>query len=354
MNNNQNVIIKGIPSDIKPEIRGAFTARLNTAVSKLLKSTKLNELNLAISYPHNQVSNSQKNSSEKSTTSAEKQALNEELPKEERAKRYRSEPPLYSLEQLILADQIQQDLFEAIDAVEVDETVFEKWGLKRIDPYPRTILNFWGPPGTGKTLAAHAIAARLGIPIICASYAEIESMFHGVGPQNLEALFYAAERDKALLFIDEADSLLSRRLSDVNTGSEQAVNSMRSQLLICVQKFKGIVIFATNLVENYDKAFRSRVYSIHFPLPDEHCRKQIWRKLLEQHLPLAADVEIDDLSSVEASGREIKDAIIKSARKAALRAISEGKSPEQGIVTMEDLSQSLGQIKDSQNYRVAE
>jgi SpoVK/Ycf46/Vps4 family AAA+-type ATPase len=92
--------------------------------------------------------------------------------------------------------------------------------------------------------------------IIEASYAHIKSMYHGEGPKNVEALFYAAQAQNAILFIDEADSLLSRRLTNVNQGSEQAINSMRSQLLICLERFKGVVIFATNLVQNYDPAFR--------------------------------------------------------------------------------------------------
>jgi hypothetical protein len=36
----------------------------------------------------------------------------------------------------------------------------------------------------------------------------------------------------------------------VTQGSEQAINSMRSQLLICLEAFSGAVIFSTNLVEN--------------------------------------------------------------------------------------------------------
>ncbi len=65
-------------------------------------------------------------------------------------------------------------------------------------------------------------------------------------------------------FFDEADSLLSKRLTSVSQGSEQAINSMRSQLLICLEEFRGIVIFATNLVINYDQAFLTRLISVEF------------------------------------------------------------------------------------------
>ncbi len=101
------------------------------------------------------------------------------------------------------------------------------------------------------------------------------------------------ERDNAILFIDEADSLLSRRLTNVTQGSEQAINSMRSQLLICLERFRGVVIFATNLVENYDKAFETRVRHVHFLLPDEQGRRDIWRRHLPARLPLAPDISLD-------------------------------------------------------------
>src|SRR6266496_2158927 len=187
-------------------------------------------------------------------------------------------------------DALMEDLLSAVEVMWVEHKVFDEWGLRTIQPFPHSALNFHGPPGTGKTLAAHAIAHTLKRSILVASYAEIESKFHGEGPKNVKAIFHAAERDQAILFIDEADSLLSKRLTEVTQGSEQAINSMRSQLFICLQEFRGVVIFATNLIENYDKAFETRVRYLHFPLPGEHCRREIWRRHLVPQLPLAENV----------------------------------------------------------------
>ncbi|WP_199333980.1 MULTISPECIES: ATP-binding protein [Nostocaceae] len=148
----------------------------------------------------------------------------------------------------------------------------------------------------------------------------------------------AAERDNALLFIDEADSLLSKRLTNVTQGSEQAINSMRSQLLICLEKFRGVVIFSTNLVENYDKAFETRVRNINFPLPDKSCRQEIWKRHLPTQLPLATDVTSERLAEVEdVCGRDIKNAVID----AAMRAARKGKK----ILELSDLLDSIERIK---------
>ena len=124
-----------------------------------------------------------------------------------------------------------------------------------------------------------------------------------------------------MLFIDEADSLLSKRLTNVTQGSEQAINSMRSQILICLEKFHGIVIFATNLVVNYDRAFASRLTSIKFDLPDENMREKIWRVHLlptdnakvKLKIPLADDVDIPALAkSYTLSGRSIRNAVVNA------------------------------------------
>jgi len=125
-------------------------------------------------------------------------------------------------------------------------------------------------------MAAEAIASRLGKKILRVSYADIESKFHGEGPKRLKGIFLAATRQDAVLFIDEADSLLSARLNHVTQGSEQAINSMRSQLLISLENHDGIVIFATNLIENYDKAFKTRLLSVEMKRPDVALREKIW------------------------------------------------------------------------------
>mgnify|MGYP000856881239 FL=1 len=252
--------------------------------------------------------------------------------------RYSAVKPRFSFDQLVLPSDLIQDLNATIKAVEVEKRVFETWGLSKIEPFPRSAINFHGHPGTGKTLAAHAIADKIGKNIIQASYADIESKFHGDGPKNVKALFQAAERDSAVLFIDEADSLLSKRLTNVTQGSEQAINSMRSQLLICLEQFKGVVIFATNLVTNYDKAFETRVRHIHFSLPDESCRFKIWQCHLPEELPISRDVDVALLAKIEdVCGRDIKNAVLD----AAIRAAIEGKHQ----ISHSDLTEAVDRIK---------
>jgi ATP-dependent 26S proteasome regulatory subunit len=227
--------------------------------------------------------------------------------------------PQYTFDQIILSPSVLEELNYSIHFEEVRHKVYNEWGLSKIEPSPKLALNFHGDSGTGKTMAAHAIANAMGKKIILASYAEIESKYHGDGPKNVKKLFQMAEEQNALLFIDEADSLLSKRLTNVTQGSEQAINSMRSQLLIQIEQFSGTVVFATNLATNYDSAFVTRIRSIHFEKPDLEMRKKLWQTMLLPTLPLDEQIDIDELSLIEdICGRDIKNAVVKAAIKTAI------------------------------------
>jgi len=99
------------------------------------------------------------------------------------------------------------------------------------------------------------------------------------------------------------------------------------------------VIFATNLVENYDKAFETRVRYLHFPMPGEHCRREIWRRHLVPQLPLAENVSIDQLAAYadDICGRDIRNAVID----AAVRVARYGKAQ----VELGDLIEAVDRIK---------
>ena len=226
---------------------------------------------------------------------------------------YHAETPHYSFDQVILPEDTRSKILEAVATIQVESKVFDQWGLRTIIPYAASAMSFYGRPGTGKTMAAEAVAHMLGKKIIRAAYADIESKYHGEGPKMVKAIFLAAEREDAVLFLDESDSLLSKRLTDVRSGSEQAINSMRSQLLMCLEQFRGIVIFATNLVVNYDRAFLSRLISIEFPDPDVNARRAIWERHLRGegiHIPLGDDIDTEALAEkYDFCGREIKNAV---------------------------------------------
>lgn len=257
------------------------------------------------------------------STSKDNRDKDSEYDYEKLSYNYQAFEPRFSFEQVILPQKTLEQIEEAIGILEVEAKVFDEWGLRAIIPEATSALSFYGPPGTGKTMTAEAIANRLGKKILRATYADVESKFHGEGPKMVKAIFRAAEREDAVLFLDESDSLLSKRLTNVSDGSSQAINSMRSQLLISLENFKGIVIFATNLVVNYDKAFLSRLINVEFTNPNAAERKRIWWNHLKTdviHVPLANDVDIDCLAdNYELCGREIKNVVKNACVSVALK-----------------------------------
>lgn len=253
--------------------------------------------------------------------------LVDEVPEEARqeaAITIRSMRPKYSFDQMILNDALLREIKVALMTIQKQHQIYHEWGFAEIDATPKAILNFYGPPGTGKTMAAHAVAHELNAPIIALNYAEIESKFVGDAPKNLVAAFEQASLEQAVLFFDEADSFLGKRIADVSSGSEQAINSLRSQMLILLEEFEGVVIFATNLVGNYDEAFESRILKhLEFTLPNGPTRAQLIKKMIPSKLPLApgtlSESQLKELAEISEgfAGRELKNAVLDAITNAA-------------------------------------
>lgn len=235
--------------------------------------------------------------------------------------------PRQNAKVLRLPPSVTDLIHNAIQRFNVSSLVYREWGLSQIDPIPRLSLNFVGPPGTGKTLAAHYVARALNKNILEVSYADIVSKYFGEAAKNLAELYRYSAESNAVLFIDEAETLLSRRSSGNTDGSDHAINSMRSQLLTLIEKTPILSIFASNLVSSYDEAFISRLISVPFALPDEAMRSEIWRAHLPASLPTESSVSPTQLARIHPglNGRQIARAVVEAAHRAAIagrRAVS--------------------------------
>lgn len=229
--------------------------------------------------------------------------------------------PLYTIDQLVLPEVTRQRLLDVAFFIEASKRVFDEWNLRSIEPRPSMAVNFRGPPGTGKTMAAHALASYLKRQILLCRLSDLESKFHGEGPKNLVELFSAANESGAVLFLDEAESLLSKRFAQPEQAAESAINSMRTELLMALDSFKGIIIFASNLPHSYDPAIESRLWNIEFTFPDQEARRRIWQTHLPAELPVSG-LSLDRLAAVDGvSGHDIKQAVISSAFSAARRGL---------------------------------
>ncbi len=222
--------------------------------------------------------------------------------------------PQYSLDKMILSEKVQNELNKTILLIQNQKKIYNEWGFSEIDPNPKCVINFYGPPGTGKTMAAHSIAYAVGKKILILNYSDIESKYVGEAPKNLMKAFQSAKETDSILFFDEADSFLGSRIRNVQQSSDQAINSLRSQMLMQLEIFNGTVIFATNLLENYDKAFESRIIkNVEFELPNEKLRKELIKRMIPSKVPKEEDLfDADFLNELSnlidgLSPREIKN-----------------------------------------------
>jgi SpoVK/Ycf46/Vps4 family AAA+-type ATPase len=229
--------------------------------------------------------------------------------------------PERTLSEVVLPPQTRRTLDQALAEVRNHNLIFSHWGLGERHTSGRGLaFNFAGPPGTGKTICAEAIAHALRKKLLVVDYAEAESMWLGETPKNIVAAFRAASEQNAVLFFDEADAIATRRSIGAGSAPDRERNLTVNVLLRELETFNGIVIFATNLAANFDRAFERRIRShVLFEIPGAEERARIWRlQIHPSKTPLAADVDFDQLAErYVATGGDIKNAVIKAAAAAA-------------------------------------
>lgn len=229
--------------------------------------------------------------------------------------------PRYTLEDLILPAATLQDIQDFLSHQEHEDLIYNIWGLAKTHKHQRQIaINLYGEPGTGKTIAAQAIASSLNRPIIAVNYSEIESKYVGETSKNITEIFNKAREENAIIFFDEADALLSRRVTNMSSSTDVSVNQTRSVLLTLIDQHSGIIIFTTNFIENYDAAFMRRILThILFELPDLDNRTKLWYKYIPKELPLSWDVSIPKLAEISKglSGSDIANCVLKAAMSAS-------------------------------------
>ncbi len=229
--------------------------------------------------------------------------------------------PERTLADVVLPPQTRRTLDQALAQVRNHTLIFQRWGLGERHTAGRGLaFNFAGPPGTGKTICAEAIAHELGMKMLVVDYAQAESMWLGETPKNVAAAFRSAAEQNAVLFFDEADAIAMRRSAGVSTALDRESNLTINVLLRELEAFNGIVIFATNLAANFDRAFERRIRThVLFEMPGVEERARIWQlQVHPRKTPLAPDVDFKVLSERYAmSGGDIKNAVIKAAAAAA-------------------------------------
>jgi proteasome regulatory subunit len=194
-------------------------------------------------------------------------------------------------------DQVRE-VREAVEDPLLTPELFEEVG---VDPPAGVLLH--GPPGTGKTMLAKAVANETDATFIKMAGSELVRKFIGEGSRLVRDLFeLAAERQPAVIFIDEIDAVAAKR-TDSKTSGDAEVQRTMMQLLSEMDGFDDRgeirIMAATNRFDMLDEAIlRPGRFDrlIEVPKPDESGRAQILR-IHTRDMNVATDVDYVELAT---------------------------------------------------------
>lgn len=157
---------------------------------------------------------------------------------------------------------------------------------------PRMNLLLWGPPGTGKTEFIKYLGQTLGTKVVVKMGSDLLSMWVGGTEQNIKDAFREAEEEKAILFLDEIDGLVQDRSGASRSWEVTQVN----ELLYQMENFKGVMVGATNFMDNLDQAIMRRfTFKLQFDYLDEAGKRLFFKRMFKAKL---TDTEAAQLAEV--------------------------------------------------------
>ncbi len=213
---------------------------------------------------------------------------------------------------------LDDEIREVRETIEEPLVAPEQFETVGIEPPSGVLLH--GPPGTGKTMLAKAVANQTDATFIKMAGSELVQKFIGEGARLVRDLFeLAAEREPAVLFIDEIDAIAAKR-TDSKTSGDAEVQRTMMQLLAEMDGFdeRGqiSIIAATNRFDMLDRAIlRPGRFDrlIEVPEPDQTGRERII-EIHAESMELADDVAIDSLAEMTAgfSGAELSSLVTEA------------------------------------------
>lgn len=212
---------------------------------------------------------------------------------------------------------------------------------------------FYGPPGTGKTLLARAVAGEVNAAFFSLSGSSFTSKYAGEGVELVNEAFEEAEEaidsgefDKAIIFIDELDSIGKRSSEDsgVSKDNNRTINALLVKMDGINSNKNIIVIGATNNPDLIDEALKRAgrfEFHIEIKLPDMQKREALLRHYASSHYNRTTANDVDfTLLSKETKGFNCAD-IASLVNRAAIYVARQ----KQRIITKEAFMVALEQIK---------
>lgn len=227
--------------------------------------------------------------------------------------------PKTTLDQVVLNPKTEKSLRDILQ--QLDKAVnahLVTWGIKEKKKGMDARLIFYGPAGTGKTLTAYSLSKSLKKQVLSFDCSKILSMYVGESEKNVRKIFDTYKElahktnSEPVLLLNEADQFLSARTTGPGSSADQMHNQMQNIFLEQIEKFEGVLIATTNLLENIDAAFSRRFnYKLMFEKPNLEQRKALWELMLPKNAPYEKGFESQRLATYALTGGQI-NLIIKN------------------------------------------
>lgn len=175
---------------------------------------------------------------------------------------------------------------------------YEKFGVG----IPTWIMFYW-PPGTGKTFITKKLAEELEAGIIIKTVWEFGSSYMHQTSKNIREFFTkaktASEKWPLILFLDEIDSLVSKRTDRVDSNKAEEISQFLQEINDLKNAPNLILVWATNRPDHLDSAimrsgrFDKKVYI--WP-PDFEARKELFQIFIEKSNRPHEKLDYDELA----------------------------------------------------------
>lgn len=253
--------------------------------------------------------------------------------------------PKTRLDDVVLSPKTREVLDTLLK--QVDRSVMKllrEWGVKERRGGIDAKIIFYGPPGTGKTMTAYSLAKSMKKSVLSFDCSKILSKYVGESEQNVRAIFdnfrdlALKTKSEPVLLLNEADQFLSARTTEGGSGADKMHNQMQNIFLEQIEKFNGVLIATTNLLETIDGAFSRRFdYKIEFEKPTQQQRVLLWQKLLPETAVYEENFSIEELAKYDLSGGQIKLVLKNCALRVAVK--------DEPIFCMEDFISAIKREK---------
>ncbi|MDD3323519.1 MAG: ATP-binding protein [Sulfurospirillaceae bacterium] len=249
--------------------------------------------------------------------------------------------PKTTLDDVVLHPKTREVLDNLLKQIDRNVAkLLREWGIKERRSGIDAKIILYGPPGTGKTMTALSLAKSMKKRVLSFDCSKILSKYVGESEKNVRNIFDTYKelcvktKSEPLLLLNEADQFLSSRSTDANSSADKMHNQMQNIFLEQIEKFDGLLIATTNLLETIDPAFSRRFdYKIAFEKPDLKQRLALWQKLLPENAVYEDKFSIEALAQFPLTGGQIRLVLKNTALRVAVK--------EEPIFTFEDFKSAI-------------